>query len=155
MKTLTRICMICVGISLTLPVLAAKDPLKKAIKVRQGEMQLRSYSAGPMFDMAKGKIDYDAEKAQTLANNLVQLLEVDISDAWPKGSDNKAYPDLTTSLPVIWETYPEYLEYRKKYATAVRDLAAVAGQGRDALRGKVGALGKSCKGCHDEYREKK
>jgi cytochrome c556 len=143
-----------IGLMLTAPAFAAKDPNKDAIKARQGEMELRSFFAGPLFAMAKGKIPYDAENAQMLADNLVRLMEIDISSSWVKGTDNKAYPEDTTALPEIWTTYPEIGNYGKKYATAVNDLASVAGKGEKALKSKIGALGKSCKGCHDEFREK-
>jgi cytochrome c556 len=90
-----------------------------------------------------------------MADNLVKLMEVDISASWMKGTDNKAYPDDTTTLPKLWTTYPEIAEYGKEYAKAVKELAAVAGNGQDQLKSKVGALGKSCKSCHDDFREKK
>ena len=73
MNTSTKIGLLLVGLSLTVPGFAAKDPKKSAIKARQGEMQMRAYNAGPLFAMAKGKIPYDAAKAQMLADNLVKL----------------------------------------------------------------------------------
>lgn len=155
MKLVKQACLLLVGISLAGTSFAADDPLLKAIKARQGEMQLRSFNAGPLFGMAKGEIDYDAEMAGKLANNLKLLLDLDMSRSWPKGSDNENYAGKTTALPKIWTTYPEIGEYGKKYAMAVNELAAVAGSSQDALRSKIGALGKSCKGCHDEFREKK
>lgn len=155
MKDSTRVGLILLTASLVSPLAAANDPLEKAIKARQGEMQLRSFNAGPLFGMAKGDIDYDAKLATMLAGNLKLMLDFNNSRAWAKGSDNEAYPGKTTALPKIWTTYPEIAEYGKNYATAVNELAAVAGNGRDALKSKIGALGKSCKGCHDEFREKK
>jgi len=155
MNTLKKMGVVVLGVSLALPLMAAKDPNKGAIEARKGEMQLRAFSAGPLFAMAKGKMPYDAAKAQMMADNLVKLMEVNIGSAWVKGTDNKAYPGDTTTLPKLWTTYPEIMQYGKKYAEAVNELAAVAGQGEKALKSKVGALGKSCKGCHDEFREKK
>lgn len=155
MKISTRICLLLIGASISATALAADDPLLKAIKARQGEMQLRSFNAGPLFAMAKGKMEYDAATATTLANNLKLMLDLNMGKAWPAGSDNSKYPGKTTSLPKIWETYPEISNYGKKYAEAVSALAAEAGNGEDALKAKMGALGKSCKGCHDEFREKK
>ena len=155
MKNMTKMAVLLLGCALAMPGFAAKDPKKSAIKARQGEMQLRAFSAGPLFAMAKGKMPYDAAKAQAMADNLVKLMEVDISASWMKGTDNKAYPDDTTSLPKIWTTYPEIADYGKKYAKAVKELAEVAGKGQDQLKSKVGALGKSCKSCHDDFREKK
>lgn len=154
MKLLHKLTFLLMGISLAVPGYAAKDPNKSAIKARQGEMQMRAYNAGPLFAMAKGEMPYDADKAKLLSSNLVKLLDIDISSSWVKGSDIEAYPKDTTALKKIWTTYPEIGNYGKKYATAVRELAEVAGSGLDPLKSKVGALGKSCKGCHDEFREK-
>lgn len=153
MNTLSKIFLLAIGMVLATPGFADKDPNKDAIEARQGEMELRAFIAGPLFAMAKGKMPYDAEKAQMLADNLVKLMDIDISSSWVKGTDNKAYPDETTALPEIWTTYPEIGKYGKKYATAVNELAADAGKGEKALKSKVAALGKSCKGCHDEFRE--
>ena len=154
MTHLQKISAIVLCLSFAAPSFAAKDPKLAAIKARQGEMQLRAFNASPLFAMAKGKIPYDATKAQSYADNLVKLLSIDIKRAWMKGSDSDEYME-TTALPEIWTTYPEIGKYGKKYAKAVKELAAVAGKGKDAMRAKVGALGKSCKSCHDEFREKK
>jgi cytochrome c556 len=155
MKSITSICLLILVLSLSANSFAADDPLMNAIKARQGEMQLRSFNAGPLFAMAKGKIDYDAELANMLAGNLKLMLDLDNGRAWAQGSDNEKYPGKTTALPKIWTTYPEIGDYGKKFAMAVNDLAMTAGNGADALKSKLGALGKSCKGCHDEFREKK
>jgi cytochrome c556 len=153
MKSITKTCLFIIGITLSATAYSANDPLKSAIKARQAQMQLRLFNAGPLFGMAKGKIDYDAEMAKTLAGNLKLMLDLDNSRAWAKGSDNENYAGKTRALPKIWTTYPEIADYGKKFAMAVNELAAVAGDGRDALKSKIGALGKSCKGCHDEFRE--
>ena len=155
MKTVSQIGLLLVGLSLTTPGFAGKDPLMNAIKARQGEMQLRAFNAGPLFGMVKGKMDYDADLAAKLAGNLKLMLDLDNGRAWAEGSANDNYEGKTTALPKIWTTYPEISDYGKKYVAAVNDLAAVAGNGADALKSKMGALGKSCKGCHDEFREKK
>ena len=155
MKSISKACLLVVGITLSASAYSAKDPLKNAIKARQGEMQLRSFNLGPLFGMAKGKIDYDAEMAKKLAGNLKLMLDLDNSRAWAQGSDNEKYAGETTALPKVWTTYPEISKYGKKYVMAVNELVAVAGDGQDALKSKIGAVGKSCKGCHDEFREKK
>lgn len=142
---------LCCAVLVSTPTLAAKDPNIDAIKARKGEMQIRSLNAGPLFAMARGKIPYDAEMANMLAGNLKTMLSLDMSRAWPQGSDLDNYFGETASKPELWSTYPEILDYRKNYAAAVNELAAVAGNGQDALRSRVGALGKSCKGCHDAF----
>ena len=153
MKITSQLILILAGLSLAMPGVAAKDPNINAIKARQGEMELRAFNVGPLFAMAKGKMDYDAALAGKLAGNLKLMLDLDTSRHWPQGSDSKSYPKKTKALPAIWTTYPEVGKYGKKYATAVTELNAVAANGLDALRSKIGAVGKSCKGCHDEFQD--
>lgn len=148
--------LMCLGVTgLTSFAAAAEDdPNLLLIETRQGEMEIRAFSAGPLFHMAKGEIPYDAEQAAKLANNLKVLLDLDIGGAWAAGTGKDKYPDETDALPEVWSTYPEVAEHGKEYANAVNELAAVAGDGLDALRSKIGGLGDACKGCHDDFREK-
>ena len=155
MKITPKFYLLLAGLVLTVPSYAADDPNLKLLKARQGEMQLRSYNVGPLFGMAKGKMEYDAALASKLANNLKTQLSLDIGSAWKQGTDIEAYPGKTTALGKIWSTYPEISNYGKKYAQAVNELAAAAGNGLDALKPKISEVGKACKGCHDEFREKK
>jgi len=133
-------------------VLAADDPLLDAIKARKSYMQVVKWNAGPLFGMAKGKIDYDAEFATTLANNLHALSQLDNGTMWPDGSDNVSYEGETRALPEIWSTYPKVTEGNKAWADAVAALLPAAGSGLDELRDKIGAVGEGCKGCHDDFR---
>ena len=104
---------------------ADKDPNLGLIKARQGDMQLRAYSAGPLFAMAKGKMPYDAEKAAILANNLMLLIQLDVGGAWAPGTANDMYPGKTQAVPETWSTYPKVAEAGKKYRAAVEELAQV------------------------------
>ncbi len=156
MNIVTKLGIIAISLTFMAPAIGAKkDPNLKLIKARQSDMKIRSFSAGPLFGMAKGKIEYDAELASRLANNLLLLTQLDMGRAWAKGTDSVAYKGKTSALPKIWTTYPKIGKYGKKFVTAVKELSAVAGNGLDALKSKVGPLGKSCKGCHDEFREKR
>jgi cytochrome c556 len=155
MPKITKIGLALISLTFMTPTLADKDPNINAIKARQGLMQLRNFNAGPLFGMAKGKISYDAELASTLANNLLLQTKLNMGSAWPEGSDNVAYKGKTGALPEAWSTYPKVAEKGKAYVKAVEELAGAAGNGVDALKSKIGALGKSCKGCHDDFREER
>ncbi|HCU90390.1 MAG TPA: hypothetical protein DGR97_10620 [Gammaproteobacteria bacterium] len=133
---------------------ADEDPNLQLIKARQGEMELRTFSVMPLFRMAKGEIPYNADQAVKLVNNLKLLMQLDIGDAWAQGTGKDKYPGKTHSLPEIWSTYPKVAEAGKLYDAAIEELAAVAGNGLDALKSKIGGVGDSCKGCHDDFREK-
>jgi len=155
MQHAIKICLVVIGLSFIIPAFAAKDPNLKLIKARQSEMQLKSFNAGPLFGMAKGKIEYNAELAAMLANNLLLQTKLDMGRAWAEGTDNVAYEGKTRALPEAWSTYPEIAEKGKAYVKAVTELAPVAGNGLAALKSKISALGKGCKGCHDDFREEK
>lgn len=134
---------------------ADDDPNMDLIKARQGEMELRAYYLGPLVAMAKGEIPYDAKTASANAASLKTLLTLDLSGAWAPGTDNNKYPGKTTALPEIWSTYPKIADHGKKYAEAVNAFADNAGKGLNQLRTKLGAVGDGCKGCHDDFVEKR
>ena len=113
-------------------------------------MSLRSWYAGTLFGMAKGKIEYDAEKASAAAAHLKMMVNADSSGMWPQGSDNTAYEGKTRALPEGWTEYdPKLGEAMVKAADAMAD---AAGNGLDALRANIEALGDACSGCHDANR---
>lgn len=153
MRFFSTLTLILVGLPLAVPTSGANDLEESAIKARQGQMQLRSFNAGPLFAMAKGDIDYDAEMASKLANNLKVLLNLDNSRAWMNGTSIEEYPEMTRALPEIWESGSEVGERGEAYADAVNALAGTAGEGLEALTSGVKDLGQACKGCHDDYRE--
>lgn len=153
MSTIKKLTLTLLGLALLAPVIAAdNDPVEKAIKARQAAMVLRSWNAGPLFGMAKGKIEYDAELAVALANNLKVEAHMSNNTMWPGGSDNVAYEGKTRTLPETWSTWPAVGEAGQAYKDATIALAEVAGNGLEALRSKIGDLGNGCKGCHDDFR---
>ena len=155
MHSFTRWILVAVGLTLALSASAAKDPNEKAIKSRQSVMSLQSWYAGPLFQMAKGDMEYDAAMAGTYAAHLNIMANLDGGAMWPPGTDNGAYAGKTRALPEIWSTYPAVGEKDQALKDAAAALAEVAGDGLDALRSKVGAVGKACKGCHDDFRAEK
>lgn len=128
------------------------DPNERAIEARRALMKLHSWYAGPLFGMAKGDIDYNAEAAKTAAENLKMVLNADTSAMWPKGSHKAAYAGKTRALEKAWTEYDP--KHRKVAEKAVDDIVAAAGKGLDALRANIGALGNSCSGCHKATRAK-
>ena len=129
--------------------------LAAAVKARQSQMTLYAFNIGLLGGMAKGEIDYDAEAASAAANNLAALSKTDQSRMWPKGSDNESLgSDATEALPAIWAADSDIGDKAMALTTAADAMADAAGNGLDALRGAIGPLGKSCGGCHEDYRQK-
>lgn len=141
-----------VATTLALPALA--DSIDDAIKARQGYYQVVSHNAGALFAMAKGSVDYNAETAATHAKNLEALSNMNTASMWVPGSSKEDRKGKTRALQVIWSTYPAIGEKGKAFKDASANLAMSAGEGLDQLRANIGALGASCKGCHETYRAK-
>ena len=152
MRSFVRLTLAVVGLTLAFAASAAKDPNEKAIEARQAVMTLQSWYAGPLFQMAKGAVDYDAETAAAYAAALNTVATIKGDTMWPPGTDNGAYAGKTDALPEIWSTWPAVGEKAQALSEASAALAEVAGDGLDALRSKIGSVGKACKGCHDDFR---
>lgn len=152
MQSFTRWLVLVTGVSLALAASAAQDPNEKAIKSRQAVMTLQSWYAGPLFQMAKGDMEYDADMARTYAAALNTVATIEGGAMWPPGTDNGAYAGKTRALPEVWSTWPEAGSKAQALSDAAAALAEVAGDGLGALRSKIGAVGKACKGCHDDFR---
>ena len=135
--------------------LLAQDggPHDKAIKARQALMQIYSFNLGILGGMAKEEVEYDADAAQAAADNLLAAATMNQSAMWPAGSDSEnAENSKNRALPAMWENFPKVAEAGNALATAATDMQGAAGGGLDALKGAMGAAGKSCKGCHDDFR---
>lgn len=135
------------------PVLAAD--IDKVLKARQALMQVQSWNIGILAAMAKGDMPYDAEIAQAAADNLLAAVSMKNPTMWPKGSDNGTLGDKTRAKPDIWTTYPKISEKGKDMQEAAAKMAAVAGNGLDAVKANMGQLGDGCKGCHKPFRAPK
>jgi cytochrome c556 len=131
---------------------ATAQDLPAPVQARQGQMQMMSLNLGVIGNMARGNTEYDAEAAQTAANNLVTLALIDQSFHWPEGTDNFALEG-TRALPAIWENPEGFAEDYMAYGAAAEGLAAVAGDGLDAMRAAIGPIGGTCGACHDDFRQ--
>lgn len=124
-----------------------------AVKARQAHMQLYSHNLGILGAMAKGEMDYDADAAMGAANNLAALSTLNQSTYWPQGTSNAELGDATRALPAIWESGSRAGEIAGELAEATAALAAVAGDGQEALGPALGPVGSACGECHKLHRQ--
>ena len=137
------------------PVSAFAQDVEKSVAARQAQMKLYAFYIGQLGAMAKGAVDYDAEAAGKAAASLNALAGLDGSKMWPPASSNAELGDATRALPAIWSTYPAVVEKSKEFKSAAAAMADAAGGGLEALQGAMGPLGKSCGGCHEDFRQPK
>lgn len=128
---------------------ASHTDTPREVVARHGLMNVISINLGIIGDMAKGETAYDADAAKTAADSLLGVALVDQATLWP---DATLGIDKSRALPAISETRAEFMAIWDEYDTAAANLQAIAGDGRDGLGAALGALGQTCKACHDDYR---
>jgi cytochrome c556 len=127
---------------------------EKQIEARQSFMRVYAFNLGLLGSMAKGETPYDAQRATDAAENLLANAKMKNSAMWPAESDADA-PGLggvTRAKAVIWSSFPELGEKHQALTDALTEMVSVAGNGLDAVRSNMGAVGKGCKGCHEAFR---
>ena len=132
--------------------LTQDDPGEKAINARQGFMQVVVWEAGPLFGMAKGDIEYDAEQAAANAENLNAVLQYNAGRLFIQGTSKGNYTGKTRALAAIWEDPSAFAAAYENLQEKVAVVAAEAGKGKDALTAAVSEMGKACGNCHDDFR---
>ena len=81
---------------------------------------------------------------------LAQMAEI-VPTVFPEGSGFTK----SEALPKIWEQPAEFKKHMDDFVAAARKLGSVGPAGDMAAIGPaVQALGKTCKGCHDDFRKK-
>ncbi|MCU4651858.1 cytochrome c [Roseibacterium sp. SDUM158016] len=131
---------------------AFAQDLPAPVQARQGQMDAMALNIGVLAGMARGNTEYDAEAAQAAANNLVALSQIDQRFSWPEGTDNFSL-DGSRALPAIWENMAGFTEDYVAFGAAATGLAAVAGDGLEAVQAALGPLGGTCGACHDDFRQ--
>lgn len=137
-----------IGLAAAMPAAAQFQKPDDAIKYRQSAMALQSHHLGRVFAMASGRVPFDAKVAGEQIEIVAALNRLQFA-AFVEGSDKGN----TKAKPEIWTE-------KDKFAAAVKksqdDVLKLAGAGRsgdfEQIKAAVGAVGQSCKACHDTYR---
>ena len=132
-------------------VIAQEMKADRAIKYRQGILQAIGWNMGVLGGMAKGEVPYDKDKAIRAATFVSELAQMPW-DGFVPGSDTGAP---TKAKPEIWKDKAKFDKLAKDMQAETLKLVAAAKTGDVAqLRTAVGATGKACSNCHDDFRNK-
>jgi cytochrome c556 len=120
------------------------------VKQRQAAMTLQGKYFGPMAGMAQGKVPYNAD---TVAFNTAML---DALSRMPwDGFAESTKGVKSAALPAVWSEPAKVKEAIDNFQKAVQALVAVSRGGNEAAqKAAIGAVGKTCGGCHQNFREK-
>ena len=127
-------------------------PAEKAIEYRQAVFKIVAGNFGPLAQNAQGKLELQPGAARKHAERLASIADF-ARDAFPDISREGK----TKAKPEIWSDRAEFERLLTEFNTAARSLAAVtskADASPEDFKAAVGAVGNTCKGCHDKFREK-
>jgi cytochrome c556 len=123
---------------------------EQLVKQRQSAMTLQGKYLGPMAAMAGGKAPY---KADVVAYN-ASLLNALIRMPWD-GFVESTKDVKSAALPAVYSDHDKFVAASERAKHAVEALVK-ASQGSDegATKAAIGAVGKACGGCHQDFRQK-
>ena len=120
------------------------------VKQRQAAMTLIGKYFGPMGGMAQGKVPYNAEVVARNAGFLEALSKM----PWDGFHENTK--DLKSrALPAVFSDAAKFKEASDRFNGEVAKLVTTVGGGDEAaIKAQLGAVGKACGACHNDFREK-
>ena len=146
--TSKKIIAFCAPLLLVQPAVIAADD-EAAIKYRQSVMKAVGGHMGAIASIVKGQVDY-TDQLVSHARALRDLSEM-VGKAFAQrteGGDTRAKPE-------IWTMSAEFDQKVKNLQNATAAFLGAAETGVDGAKAKMGAVGDACKGCHEDFREKK
>lgn len=119
------------------------------IKYRQAMMKAIGGHTGAISQIMRGKV---APEGDLLMHSLaLAALNRNLTRLFPEGSDFGE----TKAKEAVWSDWAKFEQAAAEAKQATADLAAkAAGGDRRQIANAWKAVGKSCKGCHKEFREK-
>lgn len=124
---------------------------KDIVEARQGYYKLLGSNMAVFAGMAKGDIEYDAKVAQAAADNIITLTQYNLGPLFAPGTSSADVKG-ARALPKIWEDFAGVGAKGADFRAAAANMQAAAGQGKGEMVKALGALGGTCKACHDTYR---
>jgi cytochrome c556 len=132
-----------------LPAAAQFQKPEDAIKYRQGAFTIMGNHMARIGAMAQGRTPFDAKVAADNAAIVLTVSRLPFG-AFGEGTD-KGMPHRAKAE--IWKDNAKFKAAAEKMIGEVTKLEAAAKGGNlDAMKSAFGAVGASCKACHDDFR---
>jgi cytochrome c556 len=120
-----------------------------AIKYRQSAMFIMGQHVSRIGAMVQGKVPWDGAQAAANAGIVQDVAKLPWAGFVP-GTDKGE----TRAKPEIWTDNTKFTANAKKLQEETVKLEAAAKTGdQAAIKAQFGEVGKTCKGCHDDFRK--
>jgi cytochrome c556 len=141
---------VAVALSVAAGAAFAQQKPEVLVKQRQAVMTLQGKYFGPMAGMAQGKIPFNADVVKRNSAFLDNLSRM----AWD-GFDPSTKDVKSATLPATYEQQAKFKDAAARLENEAHKLWEVAQRGDEgAIKAQIGAVGKSCGGCHESFRQK-
>jgi cytochrome c556 len=148
-RSLSSILIAAATLVTALPAAAQFAKPEDAIKYRKAGMTVMAAHFGRVAGMAQGKIPFDAKVAAQNAEVAAFMSALPFAGFGP-GTDKGD----TKAKAEIWAEMDKFNAGAKKMQDEMAKLNVAAKSGNlDAIKAAAGEVGKTCKGCHDDYRK--
>lgn len=139
----------CVAPAILLFATAAHADAEKAVDYRQAVMNVYAWNVTTMGDMVKGKTAFDAAAFASHAMDLAAAAKLELMAAFPEDS----ITDESDAREEIWLDFGKFEDKHQALREQSAKLAEVAAGGDEAaMKEQFGATAKTCKGCHDDFK---
>lgn len=114
-------------------------------KVRKSMFQVAAWEMGTLAGMAKGEIPFDAAKAEKAAK-VMNAMAISLDEVFVPGSyaGSKVKSEINTNQAKFTTDLANFVTESATMVTAAAS--------EDTLKAQMGALGGTCKSCHDTFR---
>lgn len=144
------------GVSLSLLVtgLQAAEEIKpqKAIEYRQSVFHVMGWHFKTMGAMVKGEMPFNKETFAKKAEIVAFMIPLS-GEGFVKGTSSVEFAESKTK-PVFWDKMDDVKVKADSAKKETQALAEIAKTGDEkAIKEQFGKTAKTCKACHDDYRE--
>lgn len=148
---LSLLSLLCLCSALSAQAQSAFQRPSDAVEYRQAGFELMGTHFRRLNAMAQGKVAYDAKAVEDNMAVIAAISKLPFT-AFVPGSDKVKG---TEALPEVWSQPAKFQEAADKFQAEVGKLqAAVKGGKPDEVKVAAGAVGQSCKACHDNFKQK-
>jgi cytochrome c556 len=120
------------------------------IEQRQKLMKGNNESVKLVTAMIKGEKPYNAKAAATAMLSIKESA-TKFTTLFPVGTETG---NKTRALPAIWKNKKDFEDWGKQLEEDAGKAQTAAAGGLDSMKPAIEAMGKTCGGCHDDYRAK-
>ena len=148
--TVSSVIALVIGLAVTVSGVHAHKGATGVVMERMMAMKSMGDAMKSLAAMVTGKAVFEADEVHKIGSR-IKAHAADIPTMFPKGSI-KGPSEATPAIWSDWESFKKHASELEKLAT---QLEGEAGSQKSVALGLFAKMGKTCSGCHEDFRQKK